>query len=94
MYELLTRREAYLLFLAVGGDAAQLPEPLTPAEYFLYDECLRKAKRESEVAAVAGELAGEPANIIDPGSEDNGAGDNTGASTADPDADGAEVNAE
>jgi len=46
MYELLTRREAYLFFLAMGGDETQLPEPLTPAEDFLYKACMEKVAKE------------------------------------------------
>lgn len=96
MYELLTRRESYLLFLAVGGDAAQLPEPLTPAEYFLHDKCLRKAKGDSEDTMIAGEISGELVTIIDPVGDEKGSSDNVsaGADAADPAGDDAEVNKE
>jgi hypothetical protein len=42
-FELLERKDAYLLFLAVGGDVEKLPKPLNAVEVKLYDLCVDKA---------------------------------------------------
>lgn len=42
-FELLERKDAYLLFLSVGGDVEKLPKPLNAVEVKLYDLCVDKA---------------------------------------------------
>lgn len=78
MYELLTRREAYLFFLAVGGDVGELPEPLTSAECFLHNACLDKAAK--ELAAIAADVETADNSSGDGAMYDGVAGDNDSTS--------------
>ena len=65
-FELLERKDAYLLFLAVGGDVEKLPKPLNAVEVKLYDLCVDRANTN----AYEKEESVEEVPTIDIGTED------------------------